>query len=206
MDGTLQPGVTAKDIILALIAQIGIGGGTGSHLRIHRLRRSARLNMEQRMTICNMSIEGGARAGHDRAGRHHFRISRMAATSRPRARSGTRRSSAGSNCPRMKARRTTGRSRSTPTTLEPMITYGTNPGMGMPITAAVPDPSSIGDHAGTRIAGESAALHGPGRRQTAARPSDRRRVHRLLHQFAHQRSAQRGRDSEGPQGEPRRCA
>ena len=63
VDGRLTPGVSAKDIILALIARIGIGGGTGHVFEYTRRRRSARLTMEQRMTICNMSIEGGARAG-----------------------------------------------------------------------------------------------------------------------------------------------
>ena len=62
VDGSLKPGVTAKDIILALIARIGIGGGTGC---VFEYRGSAirALSMEERMTICNMSIEGGARAG-----------------------------------------------------------------------------------------------------------------------------------------------
>src|SRR5512135_1658892 len=62
VEGTLKPGVTAKDIILALISQIGIGGGTAS---IFEYTGSAirALSMEERMTVCNMSIEGGARAG-----------------------------------------------------------------------------------------------------------------------------------------------
>src|SRR5690349_4086329 len=62
VDGSLKPGVSAKDIILALIARIGIGGGTGS---IFEYTGSAvrALSMEERMTVCNMSIEGGARAG-----------------------------------------------------------------------------------------------------------------------------------------------
>src|SRR5215471_2690832 len=62
VDGTLKPGISAKDIILALIARIGVGGGTGS---VFEFTGSAirSLSMEQRMTVCNMSIEGGARAG-----------------------------------------------------------------------------------------------------------------------------------------------
>src|SRR5215467_15277030 len=62
VDGTLRAGVSAKDIILALIAKIGVGGGTGC---VFEYSGSAirGLNMEQRMTVCNMSIEGGARAG-----------------------------------------------------------------------------------------------------------------------------------------------
>ena len=62
VDGRLAPGVAAKDIILALIARIGVGGGTG-HVFEYRGEAIRALTMEQRMTICNMTIEGGARAG-----------------------------------------------------------------------------------------------------------------------------------------------
>ena len=62
VDGALKPGVSAKDIILALIARIGIGGGTGSVLEYCGSAIRS-LSMEERMTVCNMSIEGGARAG-----------------------------------------------------------------------------------------------------------------------------------------------
>src|SRR5499433_3220708 len=62
VDGTLRPGVSAKDIILNLIARIGIGGGTGYVFEYTGSAIRA-LTMEQRMTVCNMSIEGGARAG-----------------------------------------------------------------------------------------------------------------------------------------------
>ncbi|HEY1012054.1 MAG TPA: aconitase family protein, partial [Herpetosiphonaceae bacterium] len=62
IDGELGPGVTAKDIILAIIAQIGVGGGTGYVLEYTGSAIRA-LSMEERMTICNMSIEAGARAG-----------------------------------------------------------------------------------------------------------------------------------------------
>src|SRR5580700_726291 len=62
VDGALRPGVTAKDIILSLIAKIGIGGGTGCVIEYHGSAIRA-LSMEERMTVCNMSIEAGARAG-----------------------------------------------------------------------------------------------------------------------------------------------
>ena len=67
VDGRLAPGVSSKDIILALIARIGIGGGTG-HVFEYSGEAIRALTMEQRMTICNMSIEGGARAGLTRTG------------------------------------------------------------------------------------------------------------------------------------------
>jgi len=62
LDGTLQPGVTAKDIILQIIGTIGVGGGTGYAIE-YRGSTIASLSMDERMTICNMSIEAGARAG-----------------------------------------------------------------------------------------------------------------------------------------------
>ena len=62
VDGKLAPGVSAKDIILALIAKIGVGGGT-EHVFEYTGEAIRALSMEERMTICNMSIEGGARAG-----------------------------------------------------------------------------------------------------------------------------------------------
>src|SRR5918998_3232719 len=62
VDGRLAPGVSAKDVILALLSRIGVAGGTG-HVFEYRGSAIEALSMEQRMTICNMSIEGGARAG-----------------------------------------------------------------------------------------------------------------------------------------------
>ena len=62
VDGALKPGVTAKDIILALLARIGVGGGTGCVFEFCGSTIRS-LSMEERMTVCNMSIEGGARAG-----------------------------------------------------------------------------------------------------------------------------------------------
>src|SRR6202142_2276739 len=62
IEGTLRPGVTAKDVILAVIARLGIGGGTG-HVIEYRRSAIRALSMEERMTVCNMSIEAGARAG-----------------------------------------------------------------------------------------------------------------------------------------------
>ncbi len=143
VSGTLRNGVTAKDIILGLIARIGIGGGTGSIFEYTGPAIRA-LNMEQRMTVCNMSIEGGARAGmiapddttfeylHGR----HF-APKGAAWDRAVERWKMLPTDPGATYDRTIT--------IDADTLEPMITFGTNPGMGMPITGAVPDPSHIGD-------------------------------------------------------------
>ena len=71
IDGPLGFGVTAKDIILAIIAKIGIGGAIG-HVIEYAGSTVARMTMNERMTICNMSIEAGGRGRHDRARRHHL--------------------------------------------------------------------------------------------------------------------------------------
>jgi 3-isopropylmalate/(R)-2-methylmalate dehydratase large subunit len=143
VDGALKNGVTAKDIILGLIARIGVGGGTGCVLEYGGPAIRA-LSMEQRMTVCNMSIEGGARAGlvapdettfQYIAGRRH--APKAAAWDAAIERWRTLPSDEGAVYDKqitIDADR-----------LEPMITYGTNPGMGIPITAPVPDPSSIPD-------------------------------------------------------------
>ena len=74
VDGKLADGATAKDIILAIIGEIGTAGGTG-HVIEYAGEAIRDLSMEGRMTVCNMSIEGGARAGLDRAGRKDLRLS-----------------------------------------------------------------------------------------------------------------------------------
>ena len=86
--------------------------------------------------------------------------------------------------------------------LEPMITYGTNPGMGMPISGAAARAVRDRRSHGARFDRQGAALHGPRRRQAAAGPSHRRGLHRKLHQFPHLRSAHRRGAAEGPQGQP----
>jgi 3-isopropylmalate/(R)-2-methylmalate dehydratase large subunit len=137
VDGRLQPGVTAKDLILAIIAKIGVGGGTG-HVIEYRGPAIRALSMEERMTVCNMSIEAGARAGMVApddttfdylAGRPH--APQGAAWDRALAGWRGLASDAG-----VTFDREVGIDAST---LGPMITYGTNPGMAIPIGGAVPD-------------------------------------------------------------------
>jgi 3-isopropylmalate/(R)-2-methylmalate dehydratase large subunit len=140
VDGALRPGVTAKDIILALIARIGVGGGTGS---IFEYTGSAirALSMEERMTVCNMSIEGGARAGLIAPDDTTFQYLH----GRPHAPKGAAWDQALARWKQLPTDEGAVYDRSITIdadALEPMITYGTNPGMGLPITAPLPDGSS----------------------------------------------------------------
>ncbi len=143
VEGTLPRGVVAKDIILALIAKIGIGGGTG-HVFEYTGAAMRALSMEARMTICNMTIEAGARAGliapddttfEYLAGREF--APKGAAWDAAVARWKTLPTDAGATYDQSITLRAD--------ELEPMITFGTNPGMGVPISARVPDPKGFGD-------------------------------------------------------------
>jgi 3-isopropylmalate/(R)-2-methylmalate dehydratase large subunit len=139
-DGKLPTGVTAKDMILTLIARIGIGGGNG-HV-IEYSGEAVRLSsMEGRMTLCNMSIEAGARAGMIAPDETTFEY----LAGRPHAPQGAawdsalRRWRSLPSDPEAAFDRTLSIDVSR---LEPMITFGTNPGMGIPISQPVPDPQT----------------------------------------------------------------
>jgi 3-isopropylmalate/(R)-2-methylmalate dehydratase large subunit len=145
IDGHLGPGVAAKDIILALIAKIGVNGGTG-HVFEYRGEAIRQLTMPSRMTICNMSIEAGARAGmiapddntyEFLAGREHtpqgeaWDKALVLWKALPTHEDATFDASVTLDVSR----------------LEPMITYGTNPSMAIPVTGHVPDPDAFSDTA-----------------------------------------------------------
>ncbi len=143
VEGTLKSGVGAKDIILNLISRIGIGGGTGSVFE-YAGSTIRGLSMEERMTICNMSIEGGARAGlvapDDTT--YQYISGRPFA---PNEADWDRAVEAWRRLPTDDGATYDKRIHIDANSLEPMITFGTNPGMGISITAAVPDPSNISD-------------------------------------------------------------
>ncbi len=143
VEGRLAPGVSAKDVILGLIARIGVGGGTG-HVFEFTGDGIRALDMEQRMTVCNMSIEGGARAGMIAPDDTTFsylegREFAPQGADWDAALAAWRLlpTDAGAEYDRSLALDAA--------TLEPMITYGTNPGMGMPVTGRVPDPAEVAD-------------------------------------------------------------
>ncbi|MCY4145035.1 MAG: aconitase family protein, partial [Chloroflexi bacterium] len=143
VEGRLGEGVTAKDIILAIIARIGIGGGTGKVFE-YRGEAIRSLSMEGRMTVCNMSIEGGARAGMVAPDDTTFAYMH----GRPHAPSGADWDAALAHWRTLPT--DAGAAFDQELTLRadeliPMITYGTNPGMGMPIDGAVPAPAAEPD-------------------------------------------------------------
>lgn len=141
VNGRLKEGVSSKDIILAIIAKNGVGGGTG-YVFEYTGEAIRALSMEERMTICNMSIEGGARAGmiapdditfeylHGRYG-----VPQGKAWEAAVAKWRQLPSDEGATYDRLMELNAD--------ELTPMITYGTNPGMGMAIDGLIPDPARV---------------------------------------------------------------
>ncbi len=143
VEGKLPSGVTAKDLILAIIGRVGVSGGTG-HVIEYRGSTIRALSMEQRMTVCNMSIEAGARAGMIAPDDTTFAY----LEGRPRAPRGAEWHAAVARWRGLTTDAGAPFGASVDidaATLEPMITYGTNPGMVVPISA--PIPRSTGDAA-----------------------------------------------------------
>ena len=136
VNGKLRPGVTAKDLILAIIGKIGVSGGTG-HVIEYRGDTIRALDMDGRMTVCNMSIEAGARAGMIAPDETTYDYLR----GRPRAPQGAEWDRA---VERWKQLSTDDGAKFDKevdidgASLEPMITYGTHPGMVVPISGAIP--------------------------------------------------------------------
>ncbi|HET8591957.1 MAG TPA: 3-isopropylmalate dehydratase large subunit [Nakamurella sp.] len=143
VNGVLPDGVTAKDLILAVIARIGTGGGQGYVLE-YRGEAIRALSMEARMTVCNMSIEAGARAGMIAPDETTLAYLR----GRPYAPAGQQWDAA--------VRYWTGLATDDDAEfdaevvleaadLAPFVTWGTNPGQGLPLSAAVPDPADFAE-------------------------------------------------------------
>ncbi|MDR0482996.1 MAG: 3-isopropylmalate dehydratase large subunit [Cellulomonadaceae bacterium] len=153
IEGDLPPGTTSKDIILAVIAKIGTGGGQGYVLE-YRGKAIEALSMDARMTICNMSIEAGARAGMIAPDDTTFAYLK----GRPHAPEGADWDAA------VEYWRTLVTDEGaefdtevilSAADLEPFVTWGTNPGQGLPLSASVPDPRDISDD-DERLAAERA--------------------------------------------------
>ncbi|WP_077309947.1 3-isopropylmalate dehydratase large subunit [Terribacillus halophilus] len=143
IDGPLGPGVTAKDLILAIIGTFGVKFGTGYVIE-YTGEAIRGLSMEERMTVCNMSIEAGARAGlisPDETTFEYLRGRRYAPDAAAFEEAveewkqlATDKDATYDHTVTLDARK-----------IEPQVTWGTNPGMCLPISASVPDPALIED-------------------------------------------------------------
>jgi 3-isopropylmalate/(R)-2-methylmalate dehydratase large subunit len=140
IDGVLPHGVGAKDVILALIAKIGTGGATG-HVIEYRGTAIEALDMESRMTICNMSIEAGARAGMIAPDDETFSWLRGRRFT-PKAQAWDASVNRWRKLPTDEGAVFDASVSMDAASLAPMVTYGTNPGMGMAITGRIPSPES----------------------------------------------------------------
>jgi 3-isopropylmalate/(R)-2-methylmalate dehydratase large subunit len=143
VEGTLRPGVTSKDIILAVIAKISTGGGQGYVLE-YRGSAIRSLSMEARMTICNMSIEAGARAGMVAPDDTTFAYLK----GRPHAPTGKDWDDAvqyWKTLPTDEGAKFDAEVLLDADTLDPFVTWGTNPGQGVSLLDRVPDPEDILD-------------------------------------------------------------
>jgi 3-isopropylmalate/(R)-2-methylmalate dehydratase large subunit len=155
-DGRLREGVTAKDVILAVIARIGTGGGQGYVLE-YRGNVIENLSMEARMTVCNMSIEAGARAGLIAPDETTFAY----LEGRDRAPKGADWDAAVAAWRELRSDDDAvfdAEVEIDADALTPFVTWGTNPGQGLPLGETVPDPAAIADE-NERVAAEKALAY-----------------------------------------------
>ncbi|MGI8625335.1 MAG: 3-isopropylmalate dehydratase large subunit [Geodermatophilaceae bacterium] len=156
IDGQLPAGVSAKDMILALITQIGTGGGQGYVLEYRGAAIEA-LSMEGRMTVCNMSIEAGARAGMIAPDETTFAF----LEGRPNAPVGAAWEEAAAYWRTLRSDQDASFDAEVhldASTLSPFVTWGTNPGQGAALSATVPDPTDFTDP-GQRVSAEKALAY-----------------------------------------------
>ncbi len=153
VNGLLRPGVTSKDVILAVISTIGTGGGQGYVLE-YRGEAIEAMSMEARMTICNMSIEAGARAGMIAPDQTTFDYLR----GRPHAPTGQQWDEAVAYWRTLATDADAVFDREVvldADNIAPFVTWGTNPGQGLPLSGSVPDPAQF-DDASERTAAQRA--------------------------------------------------
>ena len=196
LEGDPPAGVTAKDIILAIIGEIGTGGGIG-HVIEYRGPAIEALSMEGRMTVCNMSIEAGARAGlvapDDTTfayleGRTH--APKGAAWEAALDDWRSLRTDAGAVWDKQVT--------IDASALTPYVTWGTNPGQVAVDRRQHPVPRLVRRSRRARVGRAGAHLHGPEARHTDPRHRCRHGVHRLVHEQPDRGPARRGRDLRGP--------
>lgn len=143
VSGELAEGVSAKDLILAIIAKIGTGGGQG-HIIEYRGEAIRKMSMEARMTICNMSIEAGARAGMVAPDETTFEYVKGREFA-PKGEDWDAAIEYWKTLPTDEGAQFDTVIEIDGSALTPFVTWGTNPGQGLPLGESVPDPESFGD-------------------------------------------------------------
>lgn len=143
VSGELAEGVSAKDLILAIIAKIGTGGGQG-HIIEYRGEAIRKMSMEARMTICNMSIEAGARAGMVAPDETTFEYVKCREFA-PKGEDWDAAVEYWKTLPTDEGAQFDTVIEIDGSALTPFVTWGTNPGQGLPLGESVPDPESFGD-------------------------------------------------------------
>ena len=168
--GRLGKAVTPKDVILALIAKIGVGGGTGSVFEYAGEAIRA-MSMEGRMTVCNMSIEAGARSGLVAPDETTFAY----LEGRPFAPKGRAWDEAVARWKALASDEGAAFDRTVTldgAALEPMITFGTNPSMGIPVGGLIPNPAGLGGAERKGLEGALAYMGLEGGKPILGRPVD----------------------------------
>jgi 3-isopropylmalate/(R)-2-methylmalate dehydratase large subunit len=158
VDGSLPDGVTAKDLVLGVIARIGTGGGQG-HVIEYRGEAVRSLSMEGRLTVCNMSIEAGARAGMIAPDETTFGWLR----GRPHAPTGAEWDAAVAHWRTLRTDDDAVFDREVvidAAEFAPFVTWGTNPAQGLPLTGSVPDPDQLADGSAREAAARALAYMG----------------------------------------------
>ena len=196
--GQLGPGVTAKDVIIAIIAQISAAGGTG-HVIEYAGPVIRALSMEGRLTLCNMSIEAGARAGMVAPDEVTYAYLK----GRPYVPSGGALDQALAFWRSLPSDE--GAVFDTDVTVDgsaiaPMLTWGTSPESAGPITGSVPDPAAEADEERQGVDAAGAGLHGADAGCQVYRYSGRSGFHWVLHQQPDRGLARRRGGGEGAQG------
>ena len=195
VDGALPEGVTAKDIILSIIGEIGTAGGTG-HVIEYCGEAIEALSMEGRMTVCNMSIEGGARAGMVAPDAKTFAYLK----DRPKSPKGALWDQAVAYWETLRTDDNAhfdAEVRLNAADLPPIVTWGTSPQDVATIMGHVPRVEDGAERAEARLDPARSRLHGAERGREDRRPRNRPRLHRLVHQRPHRGSARRGEDRGG---------
>ena len=196
--GTLGPGLFAKDLVLAIIGRIGTAGGTGQTLEF-RGPAIEGLSMEGRMTVCNMAIEGGARAGLIAVDEVTFEYLK----GRPFAPAGQMWDAAVDYWRTLNSDDDAVFDRSVTidaAALEPQVTWGTSPELVTGISGRVPDPNSYSEASKRESVQRALVVYGARARALGRRDRTRSRIHRFVYECPHRRSARRRRRGARSQG------